>query len=268
MPAPPPPHPRDFNAVKKIILALSLTTLAGSMSAAPAAAQTAILNDLYGRGVHAFYAGHYDQAYEYLSDAINNGIRDPRAYYFRGVVADVQGRSVEAETDWVAGARMEASGQVPAPIGRSMTRIQGPTRLRLESIRRDTKLQYLAESTARAQQRFGDDAPAALDSPGVLSGPPAALPLRTPPAPQVADDPFAGDATEPMVESEDALENAMTDPFADEGPAAGNDGDAMGAPAANPFEADAPAGDDPFGDAGAADPFGGDAGGDDDPFNF
>ncbi len=80
---------------------------------------------------------------------------------------------------------------------------------------------------------------------------------------------------QPKVTADDALEGAMTDPFADDSapagaaPAAGGDANPFGGPGgeADPFGGGGDAGSDPFGgggDAGGAmdDPFGGGA----DPF--
>ena len=62
----------------------------------PAAfAQDNLLDDLYGRGVHAYFSHEYQDAYSLLSDAIKSGSRDPRAYYFRGLTFARLGRPEE-----------------------------------------------------------------------------------------------------------------------------------------------------------------------------
>src|SRR5262245_3919722 len=55
-------------------------------------AQDSLLDDLYGRGVHAFFARNYPSAHELFTAAIKGGSRDPRAYYFRGLVYSRLGR--------------------------------------------------------------------------------------------------------------------------------------------------------------------------------
>jgi hypothetical protein len=210
--------------------------------------------------------------------AIDNGIKDPRAYYFRGMVACAEGNAFEAEADWRLGAQMEAQGRTNPYIGRSLTRFQGPGRLKLEEIRQEARLQAMAARAARSNQRLGElEASGVRDTvinPQPTPPPPTVVPnAAAPPVPPAADDPFAGDLAEgePSVTSDDALEGAMDDPFADEpaaaadaggdAPADAGDADPFGggdtAPAdADPFGADsAPADDDPFGGASDDDPF-------------
>lgn len=236
-------------------------------------AQNAVLAQLYGKGVHAYNSGDYTTARQLLSMAINNGSNDPRAYYFRGMVAHSQGNTYEAESDWQQGARLEAQGRTNPFVGRSLTRFQGTGRLKLEGIRQEARLQAMSARAARSNQRLGE-----LEASGIRST--VINPQPTPPPPSVvpdtvappaAADPFAGDLAEgePNVTSDDALEGAMDDPFADE-PAAAPDagGDAPAdAGDADPFGGDAaPADADPFGGDSAPaddDPFGG---ADDDPF--
>lgn len=232
-------------------------------------AQSSVLAEIYGRGVHAHYAGHTNDAHDLFSMAINNGLDDPRAYYFRGISLYKSGREIEAESDWQQGASLEARGKGSGSVGAALHRFQGAGRLKLEQIRQKARLEFLAEAAARSRARYGEIEAA---EPNVLRSapqpnrvaPPAAA-QTPPPAPQVVDDnPFSDDMGEPAVESDDALADAMDDPFADDGAGAADAGG--DAPAADPFGGDGGAAADPFGggDAGA-DPFGG-GGAMDDPF--
>ncbi len=249
----------------KLLSAIAVATL--SLTSLPSvSAQNAVLAQLYGEGVHAYYSCNYQEARELLSMAINNGSKDPRAYYFRGMVAYAQGNTFEAESDWQQGAQLEAQGKTNPFVGRSLTRFQGQGRLKLEQIRQQARLQAMATQAARSNQRIGeiegsgirntvinpqttpptpptvipDDAAPAAGAPAEAAGAPA--------PPPAADDPFAGDLAEgdANVTKDDALEGAMDDPFADE-------------PAAATGDAPADGGSDPFGggDDTAADPFGG-----------
>jgi hypothetical protein len=249
------------------LTAFALAVPLGLAGSQRAAAQNAILAEMYGRGVHAYNAGNYTDAQQYLSMAIDNGIQDPRAYYFRGMVAHASGNPYLAETDWQVGAELEAAGQVNASIGRSLARFQGAARIELEGIRQQAKLQALAQAMSRSKQRYGElgvEPAGAAAAPPRVAAPPAAAPVAPAAPPAAADDPFADNLAEgqPNVVADDALQGAMEDPFADQG------GPAAAPPAdASPFgEGTAPA-DDPFGGAGA-DPFGGgEAGGAmEDPF--
>ena len=116
--------------------------------ASPAAAQSTIeslpLAAAYGSGVHGYFAGDYDRAYEDLTNAIEAGTMDPRAYYFRGLAALRLGRSDEAEADFTAGATRESEGMGAWPVARSLERVQGPDRLRLERHRTRARVALLA----------------------------------------------------------------------------------------------------------------------------
>lgn len=249
-----------------------------------ASAQSEVLAEMYGRGVHAYFAGDYIAANEFLTMAIDNGTDDPRAYYFRGLVSHTSGRQEEAKDDWNKGAEMEASGKASRSIGKSLSRFQGTARLELESIRQTARLKALASAAARSKARYGElreaesrvlrQPPQPAPSEPDPVTPPAVAP-SAPPAGVDQGDPFADDMKDgqPSIESGDALEGAMEDPFAGDNsvPADAvppNDtsdpfggGDAGGG--ADPFGGgDAGGGADPFGgsDAGGADPFGGGAG--------
>ncbi|MEP5990068.1 hypothetical protein [Rhodopirellula bahusiensis] len=228
-----------------------------------ASAQSAVLAEIYGRGVHAYNAGNYSKAYELLSMAIDNNIRDPRAYYFRGLAASASGMGY-AEGDWQMGAELEARGGDARSIGRSLSRIQGSQRLKLELVREKARLQALATGAARSQIRSNE-----LSSQGQPAAPSQAPKMQRgatpPPAPASDDNPFADDLAgeDAVVESNDALEGAMDNPLATEAAPA----DASAAPAdagTSPFDGGA-APTDPFAPAGDGDPFA--PAGDDDPFS-
>jgi hypothetical protein len=239
-----------------------------------ATAQDGVLAELYGSGVHAYFGNDYAKAYDLLSRAINGGLNDPRAYYFRGLTNIATGRPHEAQADFQAGAQIEALGVFGPAIGRSLVRVQGSQRMQLEQIRQQARLENQAEMAARAQRRYSEVQQAEAQ---VLREPPRPRPAPVipgrRPAPVIAADapsPFADDAMatgQPTVQSRDALEDANIDPFADDGaapaarpPAAAPETDADpfgGAPQTDPFGGAPDA--DPFGSAPAdGDPFGGD----------
>ncbi len=262
-----------------------LLVFATLLVAPSAIAQESVLAELYGRGVHQFYAGDYEQAYQLLTKAIENGSQDPRAYYFRGLVLDRTGRPEEAEADYRTGATLEARGNLNSLIGRSLARIQGAERLEIERIRQETRLETKMQQNARAQARYEQRQ---ADEATVLRKPPQAAPT----APAMPDNGAAPQADAP------APQDLRSNPFADDGGTAGGQAtvesdDALGDPlaeakaaaepkAANPAPAAAPADDtdDVFGGLGGEDDggdiFGGamdDASGEDsetpeDPFQF
>ena len=237
-----------------------------------ASAQQAVLNEMFGAGVHAYYANDYSRAYDALTRAIDGGINDPRAYYFRGLTNATTGRPAEAEEDFRSGAELEAVGNFGASVSRTLTRVQGPQRIEIERFRTQARLQAQAEGVARSERRYSElrqSEESVLRRPPQPKTPPEIPGTRSILPPADGPTPFDDESLatgEPQVQAEDALEGTMDDPFADDAPAqpadaaeAGSDPseDPFGAPADN----DDPFGGDPFGapaDADDDDPFGGD----------
>lgn len=258
---------------------LAVFALTGAMFGSPQAnAQNeTVLAEVYGHGVHAYYAGQYDQANLYLTSAIDGGTRDPRAYYFRGMVAMMEGRQGQADADWTAGAKMEAKAGAGVYVGRSLSRFQGAARLQLESIRQKARIDAMITAGARSDIRMRElgiqpnaqPAPPTPTNPAPAT-PPANLAPVTPappaPAAPVADDPFADDGAamaggQPNLDSPDAMGGLDGDPFKDDAPAAAAaGGDAGAGDGMNPF-----GGGDAAPAADGANPFGG---GDDDASPF
>jgi Flp pilus assembly protein TadD len=87
-------------------------------------AQDSLLQEMYGQGVHAYFAGKYDQAHELFSTAIDQGSQDPRCHYFRGLTYAKLGRPDEAEADYKRGAELEAGGAaVQIDVGQALQRV-------------------------------------------------------------------------------------------------------------------------------------------------
>lgn len=221
-------------------------------------AQDPVLDELYGRGVHRYFANDYLQAYDQLSLAINNGSQDPRAYYFRGFAALASGRLDEAEADWQTGAAIEAKGVYGGEIGRSLSRIQGSTRLDLERIRQAARLEAMALNQMKSRARYAPGA----DMPMVPLNNAAPAPIVPGASAAVPSNPFVDDsapaAGAAKVDSTDALSGSLeaarpapveATPGEVATPAPADAGDGFGGeePGADPFGGDAPSTDDPFG---------------------
>jgi mono/diheme cytochrome c family protein len=73
-----------------------IVTLPGTTQALLRADEPLGVAASYGAGVHAYYDGNYQTAYDALTAAIEAGTLDPRAYYFRGLTALKLGRLDEA----------------------------------------------------------------------------------------------------------------------------------------------------------------------------
>jgi tetratricopeptide (TPR) repeat protein len=123
-----------------------------SFSITAAAAQEGVLSEIYGSGVHAYFAGRSDQALTLFTEAIDAGSTDPRAFYFRGLTYVQLGYSDAARDDFTRAAALEVKDANEFfDVSRSLERIQGPQRLgieryrqlaRLEAYKRARKLEY------------------------------------------------------------------------------------------------------------------------------
>lgn len=224
-----------FDPCRACVMALVVVALAAVAHAEPPASAS------LGMGMHAFHGGDFQAANRLLSEAIDAGTRDPRAYYFRGLAACRCGSGVEAEADFIEGARLEASGRGGWDIGRALERVQGFERVKLERYRAQARAMLASEGEATAGRRYIDATPPATDARlrpvrPEMEGAKRSAPARaTEPR---ADDAESGD--KPMAAEDDAApvtpEPAEADDAAKPAPAGGE-------PKADPF------GNDPFGAA-------------------
>jgi tetratricopeptide (TPR) repeat protein len=133
-------------------IAMAGGLLVGSASAQLVSLDAAPLARAYGAGVHAYFAGDYQRAYDELTQAIEAGTEDPRAWYFRGLTAAKLGRLDEVEADFATAANRETDAAADWNVSRSLERVQGCDRLALERHRvraRVANLQRRAEATER-----------------------------------------------------------------------------------------------------------------------
>lgn len=132
-----------------VMLASVLASAAGLPGEDPLAVKDAI-----GRGVHAFHTGDFDRAYDDLTNAIEAGSDDPRAFYFRGLASLRLGRTGEADADFSAGAEREATDGSTRRVSRSLERVQGCDRLTLERFRTRARLAGLQRDQEAAARRY------------------------------------------------------------------------------------------------------------------
>ena len=128
------------------------------LCAMPLAAQDAVLGQMYGNGVHAYFSQDYVKAHELLTSAIDGKTQDPRAYYFRGLDLLKLGRPQEADSDFQRGAKLESAIDPSRAynIARALERIQGSDRATLEKFRlaaRMTVLKNAEDDQARRYQQ-------------------------------------------------------------------------------------------------------------------
>ncbi|MFM7207122.1 MAG: hypothetical protein ACKO4T_10695, partial [Planctomycetaceae bacterium] len=130
--------------------------VAGATALAAPTIESLPLAAAYGSGVHSYFAGDYQRAYDELSQAIEGGTIDPRAWYYRGLTALKLGRTDEAEADFSAGASREAEGTGGWPVAKSLERVQGCDRLKLERHRTRARVAQIQEDRRRGQLRYLD----------------------------------------------------------------------------------------------------------------
>ncbi len=231
----------------------------------PLAAQDAVLGQLYGNGVHAYFGQDYIRAHELFTQAIDGHTQDPRAYYFRGLTMLKLGRPQEADNDFKAGAKLESAIDPTRVynVARALERIQGSDRAKLESFRLEARMTVLEkaqkENAQRYQQTMKDQRDFLQKQSDVsAAGPnsPDVIPPSKAAGPPVPDNPF--DVGAPGKAAEPKLEPATTPPAQEmpaEKPAAKADAspDPFGAepakPAAPAVDAKKAAAPDPFGPA-------------------
>ncbi|MHB8973820.1 MAG: hypothetical protein ACYC3X_16540 [Pirellulaceae bacterium] len=112
--------------------------------------------ELYGRGVHAYFAADYDLAVELLSKSIEKYGLDPRSFYFRGL-AEANRKGLDAGlADFTQGADVEIN-RTDRPvydINGALQRIQGHLRLELEKVRTATRKAAVERKKKRDVVRY------------------------------------------------------------------------------------------------------------------
>lgn len=112
--------------------------------------------ELYGQGVHAYFAGDQDAAIALLSDSIDKYGSDPRAYYFRGLALASKLGLDAGLADLEKGADIEVN-QADRPvydINGALQRVQGTLRLELEKVRAATRKAAIARQRKRDRVRY------------------------------------------------------------------------------------------------------------------
>ena len=236
-----------------------------------AVAQDSVLAELYGHGVHAYYSAQYQQAHEYLTTAIDQGTRDPRAFYFRGLAYTRLGRPDEAKADFQKGSELETGGADRIyPVSHSLQRIQGATRITIERQRQQARLAARSRTVKASQARYeqlrsaedqvlrNPNRPRPTEAKELVGTPPAedetdpfgdatqpkqpeATPATTPTKPADSGTDLFGDPADAMPADDASASDADTDPFADDVPATGTEEAMPAVPEDDPFA-------DPFAD--------------------
>ena len=148
--------------MQRMSTVLVATLLLGSGAAANA--QSRAVEDTYGKGVHAYFAGKSQEAFELFSRSLAAGSKDPRNYYFRGLAQIRMGQELEGEADFAEGARLEVSENSRATgISKALQRVQGAARRKLEKFRSDARLESATAIRERDLKRYGTSRRRALE---------------------------------------------------------------------------------------------------------
>jgi hypothetical protein len=177
-----------------------------------ASAQPSALKELYGKGVHAYHAGQYDEADGLLTDAIDAGSKDPRCRYFRGLARLRIGDEELANEDFAAGAKLEvADTDRFYAVSKSLARTQGVERVTLERHRTNARLAaYKRSQELRLRKMRGiQDAASQVELQPVPGG------ARTAPAPAAEPQDDAAAEPDPMEEMKDENEPAESEDAAE-----------------------------------------------------
>lgn len=120
-----------------------------------ARADEPVTRQLYGSGVHAYFAGQFEAAHTFLTQAAAGESQDPRIYYFRGLVYVRLGRPDEAKLDFAKGALLEETATDDIyGVDRALERVQGKTRLEIELARLKAKNAAAKKRISKAKARY------------------------------------------------------------------------------------------------------------------
>lgn len=243
---------------RSLVFCLGLSVL---LTNASVEAQDVMLQ-VYGEAVHDYFAGNYQQAQQRLTQVVDAGSRDPRAYFFRGLANQRIGFEDAANEDFRIGSELEAKYGGTEIVGRALTRVQGGDRLKLEKYRTEARMALFQQRQRMRRDRFGapgaergplkDGAGEEGRAPELLDEPPDAAPA------EASDDVFGEPAAEGAAEPEMLDEPADGDPFGDDKAVPAEGAEEAGEAAEPPAEGET----DPFGD----DPVQPEGDAEDDPF--
>ncbi len=105
--------------------------------------------ELLGRAIANYHAGRSVEAHRQLTSIIGFGTRDARVFYFRGLCCLRLGRQPDADADWQQGAALERRDlEQVTQISRSLERVQGDARRRVENYRIEARLAVLRRAEA------------------------------------------------------------------------------------------------------------------------
>jgi hypothetical protein len=169
-------------------LALLAVALVLTSAAALPAQNAAMTAQCYGTGVHAYFSGDYNRAFELFNTAATSGVADPRVVYFRGLAQLRLGRTDEAKQDFQKASKLEIADQERMyNVSRALERIQGGDRLLIEQYRGEARIVAFQKAEEMRKTRYEEqpinDARVAPKPQAPAFGEPPTPGAKTPPTP-------------------------------------------------------------------------------------
>lgn len=130
--------------VLNVVVLLLIVTFPSTFAAEPSPA------DQMAAAVESWRNGDLNVAQEQLTQMIEAGTRDARAYYYRALISQKLG--IDADLDLKAAAKLEAETTSTRLINRALENVQGPTRENIEKYRADARAQLKADPKAEADK--------------------------------------------------------------------------------------------------------------------
>ncbi len=143
---------------------IALSSACAAFAAEPSAA------DQMAAAVESWRSGDLDEAHGQLTQMIEAGTRDARAYYYRALISEQLGS--DSETDLKAAAKLEAETTSTRLVNRALENVQGATRAKIEKYRAEARAKLKADPKAEAGKalyREGIEAWKAHDSATALA---------------------------------------------------------------------------------------------------
>jgi hypothetical protein len=192
---------------------------------------------MYGQAVHTYFRGDSASAQQLLTEVIDAGSLDPRAFYFRGLCQSYGG--VDASNpDFERAAQLEIEGKKVVNIGKALERIQGPSRVAIEKARAKARLASRSRLLEMQRARYEEMQRGGAGNESGKSG--LVVPPRVDPAPAPSpfapNDPFSEGMTKGNPKAMDKEPADAFDPDATVAPPAEEKTDAMPAADDDPFK--------------------------------
>lgn len=115
--------------------------------------------NLYGKGVHAFFDKNYSGAIDLLAQAEQLGSEDPRPYYFLALAHSRLKHNDKADEYFKKAAQFEWEGQAVRDynVSEALRRIQGNERLHIERYRTQAKLDWQKSEKRRREMLYAKE---------------------------------------------------------------------------------------------------------------